>query len=312
MDKRTGSALRFPIIAEYRCDAEEGRLIGDCSALGTWLGYPPQELQSQRISRILTPDSREEARAIRSALTESSPRTDRLLAFRHRDGHVLWALVFAEIVKNPAGGIEILHSLIPAPGAGTVCETVQDELETQRLQLIQNRRTIGSLSLRVSQDPLTQIYNAASVRELSEEYLAFPERNCAVLVIDIDDFKKINDCYGHIFGDSVLICIAEAIRKLFRSQDIVGRVGGDEFFVLMKDTADTAIIRRRCEKIVETFRDMRFPGREDVRICCSVGAAVCPQQGKNYTTLFHAADLAMYRAKASGKNRCCLAGEADG
>lgn len=312
MDKRTGTDLTFPAAAEFRCDAEEGRLIGDCTALSAWLGYSPQELQSQRLSRFLMPDSREEARAMRYALSESVSRTDRLLAFRHKNGSALWALVLAGIAEDPAGSAEIQYFLIPAPGAGTVCEKVQDELQSQRLQLIQNRQTIGSLSLRVTQDPLTQIYNAASVRELSEEYLALPERKCAVLVIDIDDFKQTNDSHGHIFGDSVLICIAEAIRKLFRSHDIVGRVGGDEFFVLMKDTADSGIVRRRCEKIVETFRDMRFPGKEDVRICCSVGAAVCPDQGMNYTTLFHAADLAMYRAKASGKNRYCLADEADG
>ena len=266
---------------------------------------------SQRISMILMPQSREEAGAMNASLTESAPRADRLLAFRHRDGRALWALVIAELVNDPFGNPEIHHTLIPAPGAGTVCENVQHELETQRLQLIQDRKMIGSLSQRVTQDPLTHLYNSVSVRELTEEYLAHPDRTCAVIMIDIDDFKQTNDSYGHIFGNSVLICIADTIRKLFRSHDIVGRIGGDEFFVLMKDVSDINIVRNRCAKMVETFRNIRFPDKDNVCICCSVGAALCPQQGNNYITLFHAADVAMYRAKSSGKNRYCLADEAD-
>jgi PAS domain S-box-containing protein len=118
MDKRTGSDLTAPVAAEYLCDAAEGRLTGSCDALGAWLGYAESELQSHPVSRLLLPESRGEEHALRASLTASAHTADRLLAFRHKDGRVLWALVLAEGAENPADTAEIRCRLIPAPGAG--------------------------------------------------------------------------------------------------------------------------------------------------------------------------------------------------
>jgi diguanylate cyclase (GGDEF)-like protein len=122
-------------------------------------------------------------------------------------------------------------------------------------------------------------------------------------MIDIDDFKHFNDTYGHTIGDEVLIIIAEKIKNLFRGSDIVGRVGGDEFVVIMKNVTDLSIVRARCAQIIEKFNETKFSEEESSGINCSVGVAIYPQHGSNYSELFAVADRAMYRAKSAGKNR---------
>jgi len=131
----------------------------------------------------------------------------------------------------------------------------------------------------------------------------------ALLMLDIDEFKKINDTHGHHAGDVVIKRMAEVVRKNIRGSDLVGRYGGDEFMVLITSTTE-----EQAESIAEHLRkkisttDIAIPGTEvPVRITVSGGLAMFPAHGQSTTELFRAADDAMYDVKRQGRNRIRIA-----
>ena len=167
----------------------------------------------------------------------------------------------------------------------------------------------AQLSERAKKDALTGILNKAATREEIEEFLSSPrvkEQNHAMLVIDIDNFKDINDNFGHLFGDTVLISIAENIVSVFRKADVIGRVGGDEFLVFMKNV-EKNIVLERAEQLCQRLRQQYEGEKQNVGISCSVGIALYNVDGLTYQELFERADYAMYQAKDAGKNQYHLA-----
>ena len=120
-------------------------------------------------------------------------------------------------------------------------------------------------------------------------------------MIDLDQFKQINDQLGHQAGDAALEIFGESLMKLFRANDIVGRVGGDEFVALMKNTGDRKLIARRAALICETVRRTRFRDT-GITLTCSVGVAVCTEGNCTYDVLFSRADEQLYNVKRSGKD----------
>ena len=127
-------------------------------------------------------------------------------------------------------------------------------------------------------------------------------------MIDIDDFKHINDCLGHAVGDMILTETAARIGKIFRKNDLVGRVGGDEFSVFIRckksDVADREkLVHERGKAIVrEMSKPFVYSGGE-TSVSMSVGFSYWPEHGTDYKTLYEKADSALYKAKRGGKNR---------
>ncbi|MFN3598811.1 MAG: diguanylate cyclase [Aquificaceae bacterium] len=152
-------------------------------------------------------------------------------------------------------------------------------------------------------DPLTGIYNRYSLYQSLEKILHNAERYKEVfslLMLDIDNFKKINDTYGHLVGDSVLKAVAEAIKGVIRKSDIFGRFGGEEFLLILPKTRDPYRVGEKIRKVVES---LRF--EEGLSITLSVGGTVY-KEGDSVNSLVQRADYALYRAKALGKNRVVL------
>lgn len=156
-------------------------------------------------------------------------------------------------------------------------------------------------------NPLTGLLNKQATKDAAEVFLQTSSgEKHAVMVIDIDNFKKVNDNFGHLFGDTVLLSIAEKITGAFRNVDIIGRVGGDEFFVLMKHV-DRQNVEEKVKVLCRDLRQQYHGDEQDVIISCSVGIAFFEQDGSTYEELFEQADCAMYQAKFSGKNQYCFA-----
>lgn len=170
----------------------------------------------------------------------------------------------------------------------------------------EERRATQALKERADKDELTGVYNRRAGRRRIERLLAQRESCGALLVLDIDDFKQINDTYGHMFGDAVLQNIAAELRSLFRSGDVVSRIGGDEFLIYMAGAAQPELITARLEKLLGVFRSMFLEGAQNCSISCSVGAALYPEHGQDYDALFQRSDQALYAAKAKGKDRYAL------
>lgn len=152
-------------------------------------------------------------------------------------------------------------------------------------------------------DSLTGVLNKSTALSQIGRYLLtrIDDTNCALLIIDLDNFKKVNDRYGHQVGDLLLIQVGEILHEAFRGNDIVGRFGGDEFVILMKNIFDDEIIERKCEEILKLLEDLTLD-EENFKISCSMGAVISKKKNTNLERLFKIADDALYEAKAMGKN----------
>ena len=164
------------------------------------------------------------------------------------------------------------------------------------------KRAELALREKAERDALTQLLNKETTRQTVSDAMSGGEGELsALMVLDLDNFKHINDTYGHLYGDAVLTQVGAALKKLFRENDIIGRVGGDEFVVYMRGIPSKELLHRRCEVMLETFSALLGEMAPTLNVSCSIGAAFYPHHGEDYMTLFRHADEALYRAKTSGK-----------
>ena len=167
----------------------------------------------------------------------------------------------------------------------------------------EEKRKLESVKEIASKDPLTQLYNKTYTRDLIQKYIEASSNQSAFMMIDIDNFKRVNDTLGHLYGDAVLSELAHTLKTLFRDSDITGRVGGDEFVVFMTNVKETSVIQKKAESILEAFkRSFRKEGVE-YGISCSIGISLYPWNGTSYDKLMQKADLSLYFSKSNGKNK---------
>ncbi len=159
------------------------------------------------------------------------------------------------------------------------------------------------LQRQAERDPMTGLYNKGQVRKLIDEALQVPDTENALLVLDMDGFKQVNDQLGHLAGDAVISDMALSLQTVFRKTDIMGRIGGDEFVVLLRDTVgDRSFIVDRCSELRKLLR-RSFPlGNRVLHVTGSIGIAQAPKDGTTYETLFACADAALYKAKDFGRD----------
>ena len=154
----------------------------------------------------------------------------------------------------------------------------------------------------VTQDPLTNVMNARAFAERLGQELdrnrRYP-RPLALMYMDLDNFKIINDTHGHQTGDAVLRLVADAMRSSVRQADVVGRLGGDEFAVLMPET-DAQVADAAAKRLIVSLRNV-FKGTPNVT--GSIGVVSCTATDASTDDLLRRADQAMYDAKKSGKDR---------
>ena len=152
-------------------------------------------------------------------------------------------------------------------------------------------------------DSLTGLLNKTTTETAARNLLG-PYGHCesaTLFVIDLDQFKQINDRMGHQAGDIALEMVGAALLQLFRANDIVGRIGGDEFMALIINIDDVTLMERRAVAICDAARSIRLPDYPEP-LTCSVGVAMCPVHGKTYESLFSEADKQLYLAKDAGRN----------
>lgn len=160
------------------------------------------------------------------------------------------------------------------------------------------------LMISASTDALTGVSNKKYTEEEINRWLEeAPEDSMQVFfMLDFDDFKSINDVYGHRIGDDALREMGRLLKQDFRQGDILGRIGGDEFAALMKNVNDRGVIEYRAERLCAHLREVRLADAPDCRLKCSIGISYAPKDGKSYVELYEHADEALYKAKESGKN----------
>ncbi len=154
-------------------------------------------------------------------------------------------------------------------------------------------------------DALTKIYNKGATEAKIIEILNSSTQNDShsLLIIDLDNFKTLNDTFGHLYGDEVLKDVAKTLKGLFRSDDIVGRIGGDEFFIFIKNSNSLEKTKERANIICQSLNKIYKKDGLEVEISSSIGIASFPANAKTFTELYKNADTALYAAKNNGKNK---------
>ena len=161
------------------------------------------------------------------------------------------------------------------------------------------------LTLRADYDGLTGLMNKLATEELInttlQQYKAGGHIQGALMILDTDDFKHINDTYGHMTGDRVLSKIGDVIRSNFKGMDVTGRIGGDEFMVFMHNihqAEDASVLANKVQRLVMQAFDGEDVGKD---VSMSIGIAIAPVHGTEFTELYEKADKALYFVKTHGK-----------
>lgn len=163
-------------------------------------------------------------------------------------------------------------------------------------------------------DSATGVYNKQTTEDMIKAFLIGEGKHGkhAMLVIDIDDFKAINDDYGHRVGDAVIAALGTELNHIFRATDIKGRIGGDEFMILMKDIEGIDLILSKAESIGQIFKHREFDENKGITASASIGIAIYDQDGSTYEELYEAADRALYNCKSFQKGTFAFCKEAEG
>ncbi len=177
--------------------------------------------------------------------------------------------------------------------------------ETEKLKAIgkienvdKETRILHKLRDDVKRDSFTSLYNKTATAELIQRELNIDNNTRgAFCIIDIDNFKQVNSTFGHAMGDMVIKNLADGLSQIFRSDDIVGRIGGDEFIVYIKDIPNLRPLLLKIDQIQQFFKQTFEDNGSVVSISSSIGIALFPQDGTNYEELYRNADKALYRSK---------------
>jgi diguanylate cyclase (GGDEF)-like protein len=196
----------------------------------------------------------------------------------------------------------------PTADAGRI--TLATTMAHEAAMALDNARLYETARNLADRDPLTGFFNHRYLHErLAEEVVRAvrTHRSLSVVMLDLDDFKLVNDSFGHLYGDGVLVHVAELIRSSLRGSDVPARYGGDEFVLILPETSaeDAAGVAAR---MLAAFRETPFSadGRVPFPTGASMGIATYPEDGRSATELLAVADRGLYDAKAAGGNRVGL------
>jgi diguanylate cyclase (GGDEF)-like protein len=234
-------------------------------------------------------------------------RFEALLADAARAGPCRW--VTLEHAGHPVAMVAVRGL---EAGEAALAETLQPLLDTLRMVVALRQEVWGRALAEAAHDPLTGLLDRRVMTPLLSRELARAARagrTLALLMVDIDHFKRVNDAFGHAVGDIVLHAVAACLLRSIRQGDLAFRYGGEEFLLALPE-ADLASVMRRAESIRLAVRalELTASGRPVGRVTVSIGVAAFPLHGAQVGTLLLAADAAMYRAKRAGRDRVEEAG----
>lgn len=286
-EERFSSAFDFAAIG-MALVAKDGRYLQVNSSLTKILGYTKEELLALNF-HDLSQDG-ECGKMLEHQLHEAHMDTLPLLpievqCFHKIVGKMVWVLISGSLVRNEAG--EPQYFIIQ----------VQDISERKAIE--------QQLTYIANHDALTGLLNRQQFHNRLTETLTYSRRHdtkLAVIFLDLDRFKLINDTLGHWIGDLLIKAVAERLKKSFRTNDTLARLGGDEFILILSDIDHIEDVARIAQKTIELLTQPFSLEGNDIVVTASVGISVFPDDGDNGQTLMMNADSAMYLAKERGKN----------
>lgn len=245
--------------------------------------------EKQEYLVVYEPDFKLLGEALNDIMANSAHTVRKMIRLKTRDGEYEW-------FEAVARGIFTDEAREPQ-----LTDVIGKLVNVNELKVEANRwRTVAHT------DPLTNLDNSMAFQERVFDAMESGDyREGAILFIDVDDFKRVNSEYGRAMGDLVLRFVGERLQTLFRSSDMLGRIGGDEFAVFMPGVTDVALLREKSQLLCDTVAAAKVKN-EQGDVCdsfsISVGIARYPSDAKDYHTLVHQADEALKKAKTKGKN----------
>ena len=210
----------------------------------------------------------------------------------------------SHVINNGKSVLErgrvIFEDNTPVSMIGTVQDITEQQIFSQQIKNQEEK-----LRYQEHHDPLTGLHNRQMFIEQLDSYIRFAKRNnsgIAILFIDVDRFKEINDSLGHDIGDEIIVNLSERIQQSIRGEDYVYRLGGDEFAVIMYDVKTPQIAANVAEKILRIIAGSIHVDSQELYVTSSIGISVYPQDGTDSKALIKNADAAMYKAKDQGRN----------
>ncbi|MEP6607498.1 MAG: diguanylate cyclase [Burkholderiaceae bacterium] len=279
----------FDAAGEGIAFVRRGRIEGPNGALARMLGVSREALIGQPVADILA--NRSDWETIEHGTSAAGVRGDAAIhevMLRAQDGRTIWCQLTSRQAGEANSRILVLTDISALKKRE---ELAWHQANHDELTGLPNRRLLGEHARRLLSVALRQ------------------RRLAAVLVLDLDGFKEINDLFGHAYGDGLLRRVAQRLSSVLRDYDVVARTGGDEFVVLLPEIDEPSVAAVVAEKLIAAASEnVDVPGRT-VRMHASVGVALFPADGQDFGTLLSAADNAMYAAKGAGKNGYHFAGE---
>jgi len=285
------SEERFRSLVQNSADvnmvlAADGSITYESPAVERVLGYPSQTREGSLALDHVHPDDREiGAQLFADVVRVPGAQRSAELRTRHADGS--WRLI--EFVTKNLLDDHAVHGIVVNYRDITTRKALEDELKRQAFH-----------------DSLTGLANRALFSDRLEHALSRTRRfasKVAVLFIDLDDFKTVNDSLGHAEGDELLVAVAHRFAAALRSGDTIARMGGDEFAILIEDPLDVEAPMELASRLLGTLDAPFEHAGKELFVRASVGVAVSSVHGETPDELLRNADVAMYSAKSSGKNR---------
>ena len=253
------------------------------------IGYGEAELTGQSLFDFIHPRDVEAARkTFADLLVSPNHEAHGELRFRHKSGTWIWLEGF---------GQNLLHE----ESVGAIVLNYRD--------VSQRKETEKQLEYRAYYDSLTGLPNRLLFRDRLVNSLQHARRNkvaLAVMYLDVDRFKLVNDGLGHTFGDSLLAEVAKRLQGSLRASDTISRIGGDEFSVLLPEVVNTEAVAGVARKVLEALQQPFRVEGHDLYVTASIGISCFPADGEDAETLLKCADAALYRAKELGRNQAQL------
>jgi diguanylate cyclase (GGDEF)-like protein/PAS domain S-box-containing protein len=249
------------------------------------LGYKKEELVGTPLRMIYAPEVLPRMEQLFAAWKETGELKDEETVIITKEGNKRTVILSAAAVTDEQGGI--LHSV-----------SVQKDI-TER------KRAEETVKWLAYYDALTGLPNRTLFNDRLQLALAHARRNqqkLAVMLMDLDEFKEVNDTLGHPVGDELLKAVGERLTTILRESDTICRMGGDEFLLILPEINKMEQATKTAQKILEAIREPLVVDHRELRITTSLGITIYPDDGEDVDTLVRNADIAMYRAKAEGRD----------
>jgi len=285
IEKLEASERRYRLMVENLQEIvfninQQGELTFLNSAWQKTLGYSLEESLHVPLSRFVNLEQSEENKQLLTTILDRQNKARTELSFKHQNGQIIWLELSAN--PNPAGGI-----------SGTLTD------------ITERKQAIAKLEYAAFHDNLTGLYNRVGLMRYLKQEIAYTQQNeqnvFALLFLDLDGFKLVNDSLGHLMGDLLLIEVAKRLQQCLKKTDILARFGGDEFIILLSNIVEVnnaIAVSRQIQQVLKPGFNLN---EQEAFIGTSIGIVLSNQEEKEAETFLRDGDIALYKAKSNGK-----------